>query len=99
MPPSVSRAGRTAWYSVFFPFLKWAPLVDGATARIDFIAGLTGAVVVLPQSVAFATLAGMPPQYGLYAGMIPAIVAAVLARPGSSSPDRRRRLRSCSSRR
>ncbi len=77
MPPNVSRAGRTAWHSVFFPFLKWAPLVDRATARIDFIAGLTGAVVVLPQSVAFATLAGMPPQYGLYAGMIPAIVAAV----------------------
>jgi SulP family sulfate permease len=38
---------------------------------------LTGAIVVLPQGVAFATIAGMPPQYGLYAGMIPAIVAAL----------------------
>ncbi|MBF0138600.1 MAG: SulP family inorganic anion transporter [Magnetococcales bacterium] len=40
------------------------------------LAGLTGAIVVLPQGVAFATIAGMPPVYGLYAGMIPAIVAA-----------------------
>jgi SulP family sulfate permease len=38
---------------------------------------MTGAVVVLPQSVAFAAVAGMPLQYGLYAGMIPAIVAAL----------------------
>jgi len=45
--------------------------------RVDFIAGLTGAAIVLPQGVAFATLAGMPPQYGLYAGMVPAIIAAL----------------------
>lgn len=41
------------------------------------IAGLTGAVVVLPQGVAFATIAGMPPEYGLYAAMIPAVIAAL----------------------
>jgi SulP family sulfate permease len=45
--------------------------------RSDFLAGLTGAVVVLPQAVAFATIAGMPPEYGLYAGMVPAVVAAL----------------------
>jgi SulP family sulfate permease len=45
--------------------------------RADLIAGLTGAVLALPQGVAFATIAGMPPQYGLYAGMVPAIVAAL----------------------
>lgn len=45
--------------------------------RADFIAGLTGAAIVMPQGVAFATLAGMPPQYGLYAGMVPAIIAAL----------------------
>lgn len=43
----------------------------------DVWAGLTGATVVLPQGVAFATLAGMPPQYGLYAAMVPCIVAAL----------------------
>lgn len=41
------------------------------------LAGLTGAVIVLPQCVAFATLAGMPVEYGLYCAMLPAIVAAL----------------------
>ena len=41
------------------------------------MAGLTGAALVLPQGVAFATIAGMPPEYGLYASMVPAIIAAL----------------------
>ena len=41
------------------------------------MAALTGAVIVLPQAVAFATIAGLPPQYGLYAAMVPAVVAAL----------------------
>jgi SulP family sulfate permease len=60
-----------------FPFLVWWPLLDSKTVRGDLMAGLTGAIVVLPQGVAFATIAGMPPEYGLYAGMVPAIVAAL----------------------
>jgi len=60
-----------------FPFLVWWPLLNGKNVRSDLIAGLTGAVVVLPQGVAFATIAGMPPEYGLYAGMVPAIIAAL----------------------
>ncbi len=59
------------------PFLSWLPRVTGRDLKSDFIAGLTGAIVVLPQGVAFATIAGMPPEYGLYAGMIPAIIAAL----------------------
>ena len=45
--------------------------------RADALAGLTGAIVVLPQGVAFATLAGMPPEYGLYGAMVPCVVAAL----------------------
>ncbi len=45
--------------------------------RADLLAGLTGAVVVLPQGVAFATLAGLPAAYGLYAAMVPCVVAAL----------------------
>jgi SulP family sulfate permease len=60
-----------------FPFLVWWPLLNGKNVRSDLTAGLTGAVVVLPQGVAFATIAGMPPEYGLYAGMVPAIIAAL----------------------
>ena len=59
------------------PFLKWWPLVDRRSLRADALAGLVGAVVVLPQGVAFATLAGLPPEYGLYAAMVPVVVAAL----------------------
>lgn len=61
----------------FTPFRAWLPKVNRRTLKDDFMAGLTGAIVVLPQGVAFATIAGMPPEYGLYAGMVPAIVAAL----------------------
>ncbi len=60
-----------------FPFLRWWPMVNRATAKDDLIAGITGAMIVLPQGVAFATIAGMPPEYGLYAAMVPAIIAAL----------------------
>ncbi len=52
-------------------------MVDRITLRADAIAGLTGGLVLVPQAVAFATIAGMPPEYGLYAAMLPAIVAAM----------------------
>jgi len=65
------------WLYRLLPFLRWWPMVNRDTLRADLLAGLTGAIVVLPQGVAFATIAGMPPEYGLYAGMIPAIVAAL----------------------
>jgi sulfate permease, SulP family len=63
----------------FFPFLIWWPLLkDRAVLRADILAGLTGAIVVLPQGVAFATLAGVPPEYGLYSAMVPCVIAALL---------------------
>ena len=43
----------------------------------DLLAGFTGAVIVLPQGVAFATIAGLPPEYGLYTAMVTPIVAAL----------------------
>src|SRR4029079_11746524 len=60
-----------------FPFLAWRHRIDRTTLRADALAGLVGAVLVLPQGVAFATLAGMPPEYGLYGAMLPAIVGAL----------------------
>ena len=65
------------WYSWLIPFTKWLPQTKRADFKADLLAALTGAIVVLPQGVAFATIAGMPPEYGLYAGMIPAIIAAL----------------------
>lgn len=61
----------------FLPFLVWWPRVNRGTLRADAIAALIGAVVVVPQGVAFATLAGMPPEYGLYCAMAPAVIAAL----------------------
>jgi SulP family sulfate permease len=65
-----------------FPFLVWLPLVNRKTLQSDFIAGLTGAVIVLPQGVAFAMIAGLPPIYGLYTAIVAPIVAALF---GSSN--------------
>ena len=63
--------------SQFTPFLQWWPDVNRDTVRADALASVTGVLVVLPQGIAFASIAGMPPQYGLYAAMVPAIVAAL----------------------
>ena len=53
------------------PFTRWLPMWQQKEVwRADLMAGLIGAIVVLPQGVAFATLAGMPPAYGLYAGFL-----------------------------
>ena len=68
---------RSELLANLFPFLQWWPDQTRTTARADVIAGLTGAIVVLPQGVAFASIAGMPPAYGLYAAMVPAIIAAL----------------------
>src|SRR5512147_497598 len=60
-----------------FPFLRWWPRVGHETLKDDLLAGFVGAIIVLPQGVAFAVIAGLPPEYGLYAAMIPAVVAAL----------------------
>jgi len=59
------------------PFLSWRARVTRGTLRADAVAGLIGALVVLPQGVAYATLAGLPPQFGLYCAMLPAVAAAL----------------------
>jgi len=60
-----------------FPFLRWFHLITRETVRTDLTAGFTGAVIVLPQGVAFATIAGLPPEYGLYTAMVTPVVAAL----------------------
>lgn len=54
----------------------WPRAVTAKTLRADAIAALLGALLVLPQGIAFATLAGLPPEYGLYSAVVPTIVAA-----------------------
>lgn len=64
-------------FLALFPFLKWFKFVNKDTLKADAIAGFTGAVIVLPQGVAFATIAGLPPEYGLYTAMVTPIIAAL----------------------
>ncbi len=59
------------------PFRKWWHEVTRPNFKADIVAGLTGAIIVLPQGVAFAMIAGLPPEYGLYTAIVPAIIAAL----------------------
>jgi sulfate permease, SulP family len=59
-----------------FPAAAWLRRSNRATLRADVVAGLTNAAIVLPQGVAFATIAGLPPEYGLYTAMVTAVIAA-----------------------
>ncbi len=61
----------------FLPMTGWWPLVNSRTLRADVLAGVTGAIIVLPQGVAFAILAGLPPVYGIYTAIVPTIIAAL----------------------
>jgi len=58
-------------------FGPWVHEVDARTLRIDALAGVLGAVLVLPQAIAFAALAGLPPSYALATAVLPCIVAAL----------------------
>ncbi|MBK1703680.1 SulP family inorganic anion transporter [Halochromatium glycolicum] len=62
--------------TTLLPFLRWFPM-SGATLRSDLIAGITVALVLVPQSMAYAQLAGLPVVYGLYASFMPVIVASL----------------------
>ncbi|MGM0411836.1 MAG: SulP family inorganic anion transporter [Pseudomonadota bacterium] len=59
-----------------FPFLRWFPM-SRDTLRSDLIAGITVALVIVPQSMAYAQLAGLPVVYGLYASLVPVVIASM----------------------
>ena len=67
----------SSFWQHIFPFLSWLPSANKSSLRADLMSGLTGAVIVLPQGIAYASIAGLPPQYGLYTSMITPVVAAL----------------------
>ncbi len=73
-PMQISADWRERAARAFGP---WVRTVDKPTMRADAQAGLLGALVVLPQGIAFAALAGLPPAWGLYTSIVPCIVAAL----------------------
>ena len=60
------------------PILQWLPKYKKAWLKNDIFAGLTIGVILIPQGIAYAIIAGLPPIYGLYTAMIPQIVYAFL---------------------
>lgn len=63
------------WRKIF-PFLRWWNFIGWDTTSADLMAGLTGAIIVIPQGVAFAMIAGLPPEYGIYTAIVVPLVAA-----------------------
>ncbi len=61
-----------------FPPLQWIPEYDPADLRADLSAGLTVGVMLIPQGMAYALIAGLPPIYGLYASLVPLFAYALL---------------------
>lgn len=59
------------------PFLAWLPRQTRASVSRDVVVGLSGAILALPQSIAYALIAGLPPEYGLYAAIIPVLIACL----------------------
>ncbi|WP_202369297.1 SulP family inorganic anion transporter [Pseudomonas sp. MWU318] len=59
------------------PFLTWLPRQTRASVGRDLVVGLSGAILALPQSIAYALIAGLPPEYGLYAAIIPVLIACL----------------------
>ncbi|MFI6577325.1 SulP family inorganic anion transporter [Nocardiopsis sp. NPDC050513] len=67
----------------FLPLLGWFPDCTGRTLRADAVAGLTVGVVLVPQAMAYAALAGVPPAVGLYASVVPLAAYALLGTSGT----------------
>lgn len=59
------------------PFLAWLPRQTPRSVRQDLLVGLSGAILALPQSIAYALIAGLPAEYGLYAAIVPVIIACL----------------------
>jgi SulP family sulfate permease len=60
----------------YVPILDWLPKYQRKDVRGDLLAGLTVAVMLVPQGMAYGLLAGLPPIYGLYAGIVPLLLYA-----------------------
>lgn len=72
----MAQALSLSSYYRFLPFLDWLLALKRDQLRPDLEAGLISAILILPQAIALATLAGMPPEYGIYTSIFPVVVAS-----------------------
>ena len=61
----------------FIPILEWLPNYNSSRFKGDFIAGITVSIILIPQGIAYALIAGIPPIYGLYCALVPQLVYAI----------------------
>ena len=66
------------WLKKTFKIVDWLPHYDQSKFRGDLTAGLTTGIMFIPQGMAYAVIAGIPPIYGLYAGVIPLLIYPLL---------------------
>ena len=67
----------------YLPIIRWLPGYPKAWLGADLVAGITAAAVVIPKAMAYATIAGLPVEVGLYTAFIPMVIYAIL---GTSRP-------------
>lgn len=67
---------RRSWMLRAFPFIHWFPVTLG-TLQADVLAGIIGAIVLVPKAMAYAQLSGLPVYFGLYTALVPAILGAL----------------------
>ncbi len=77
-PPPSAPTGRSRHLRHWLPFLNWPRPTRGLLAN-EALAGLTVALMVIPQGVAYAALAGMPLVTGIYAALLPALIAVLFS--------------------
>jgi len=75
---SLHQANAPSGLGKYLPILGWLPGYPAKWLRQDLVAGLTTAAVVIPQAMAYATIAGLPVEVGLYAALVPMLVYAIL---------------------
>jgi SulP family sulfate permease len=63
--------------SKYLPILDWGRRYDGATLSDDLLAAVIVTIMLIPQSLAYALLAGLPPEVGLYASILPLVAYAI----------------------
>ncbi|MFN2292571.1 MAG: SulP family inorganic anion transporter [Anaerolineae bacterium] len=80
---AIDQATAPSGIRRYIPILSWLPRYEAGWLRYDLLAGLVAAAVVIPQAMAYASIAGLPVQVGLYVALAPMVVYALL---GTSRP-------------
>lgn len=84
-PARTARAAQARGLGRYLPFTRWLFRYRRSDLPSDLVAGIVTAIMLIPQSMAYAQLAGLPPQVGLYASVVPLIIYALLGTSGQLS--------------